>query len=84
MKRWIDLCKSCGIEYFEMSHLFSQWGARYAPKVMAMVDGKEERIFGWHTPAVGEYTVFLKLPSKISRKIKRMGYCRCDIFPYLR
>ena len=24
MKRWIDLCKKCGIEYFEMSHLFSQ------------------------------------------------------------
>ena len=60
MKRWIDLCKSCGIEYFEMSHLFSQWGAKYAPKVVATVDGKEEKIFGWHTPAVGEYTKFLQ------------------------
>ena len=28
LKRWIDLCKKCGIEYYEMSHLFSQWGAR--------------------------------------------------------
>ena len=45
MKRWVDLCKKCGIEYYEMSHLFSQWGAKYAPKVMALVDGKEERIF---------------------------------------
>ena len=69
MKRWIDLCKSCGIEYFEMSHLFSQWGAKYAPKVVATVDGKEEKIFGWHTQAVGEYTKFLQqfLPQLIEK-----------------
>lgn len=69
MKRWVDLCKSCGIEYYEMSHLFSQWGAKYAPKVVAMVDGKEEKIFGWHTPAVGEYTRFLHqfLPQLIAK-----------------
>ena len=69
MKRWVDLCKKCGIEYFEMSHLFSQWGAKYAPKVVAMVDGREEKIFGWHTPAVGEYTRFLEsfLPQLIAK-----------------
>lgn len=69
VKRWIDLCKSCGIRYFEMSHLFSQWGAKYAPKVVAMVNGKEEKIFGWHTPAVGEYTRFLEsfLPRLIEK-----------------
>ena len=52
-----------------MSHLFSQWGAKYAPKVVAEVDGKEEKIFGWHTPAVGEYTRFLKafLPQLIEK-----------------
>lgn len=60
LKRWIDLCKKCGIEYFEMSHLFSQWGAKYAPKVVVTVNGKKEKIFGWHTPAVGEYTKFLE------------------------
>ena len=42
-----------------MSHLFSQWGANYAPRIVATVEGKEENIFGWHTPAVGEYTNFL-------------------------
>ncbi|MDY5987956.1 MAG: DUF4091 domain-containing protein [Lachnoclostridium sp.] len=69
VKRWIDLCKSCGIRYFEMSHLFSQWGAKYAPKVVATVNGKEEKIFGWHTPAVGEYTRFLEsfLPRLIEK-----------------
>lgn len=69
LKRWIDLCKKFGIEYYEMSHLFSQWGAKYAPKVVAEVDGKEEKIFGWHTQAVGEYTRFLKafLPQLIEK-----------------
>ena len=71
LKRWVDLCRKCGIEYFEMCHLFSQWGAKYPPKIIASVDGKEEKIFGWHTPAVGEYTRFLHafLP-KLTRKLK--------------
>lgn len=81
MKRWIDLCKACGIEYFEMSHLFSQWGAKYAPKVVVMVDGKEEKIFGWHTPAVGEYTRFLEafLPQLIG-KLKEWGIAEVTYF----
>ena len=74
VKRWIDLCRKYGIEYFEMSHLFSQWGAKYAPKVVAKVEGKEEKIFGWHTPAVGEYTNFLHafLP-RLTEKLKEWG-----------
>ena len=49
-----------GIPYFEISHLYTQWGARYAPKVMATVDGEYRRIFGWETDALGEeYTAFL-------------------------
>ncbi|MDO4293268.1 MAG: DUF4091 domain-containing protein [Eubacteriales bacterium] len=61
--RWIRLCLSCGISYIEISHLFSQWGAVSAPKVMAYVNGAESRsrIFGWETPAVGgAYTEFLR------------------------
>ena len=55
-----------------MSHLFSQWGAKYAPKVVATVNGKKEKIFGWHTPAVGEYTKFLEsfLP-QLTAKIRK-------------
>lgn len=59
LKRWVDMCQRHGIKYFEMAHLFSQWGAVYAPRIVAEVNGKEENIFGWHTPAVGEYTDFL-------------------------
>lgn len=81
LKRWIELCKECGIEYFEMSHLFSQWGAKATPKIVAIVDGKKEKIFGWHTPAVGEYTKFLHdfLP-KLTSKLKEWGIAERTYF----
>ena len=74
LKRWIDLCSECGVRYFEMSHLFSQWGAKHPPKVMANKDGELVKIFGWHTPAVGEYTGFLEsfLPQLIE-KLREWG-----------
>ena len=61
LKRWIDLCKKHGIERFEISHLFSQWGTGFAPKIMAETENGTEKIFGWHTPVVGSgYDEFLK------------------------
>lgn len=69
LKKWIDLVKSKGIEYFEMSHIFSQWGAKFAPNIFATVDGEITKLFGWHTPSVGEYTNFLKqfIPDLVSK-----------------
>ncbi|MBQ4582529.1 MAG: DUF4091 domain-containing protein [Oscillospiraceae bacterium] len=59
--RWIDLCRSVGIHRFEMPHLFTQWGARHAPQIVATVDGERRQIFGWDSPAVGgDYTAFLR------------------------
>ena len=62
LKRWIDLCASRGIEYLEMAHLFTQWGAVCAPKILVSIDGAEEtKLFGWHTAATSpEYTAFLR------------------------
>lgn len=61
MQKYIDLCRECGIKYFEHSHLFTQWGAEHAPKIMATVNGKYKRIFGWDTDAQNEeYYRFLK------------------------
>ncbi|MBO7743160.1 DUF4091 domain-containing protein [Paenibacillus sp. MWE-103] len=58
--RWVELCDRVGIRYFEFSHLFTQWGAKHAPKVMAEEQGELRRIFGWETDAAGEaYTSFL-------------------------
>ncbi len=75
LDRWVALCHECGMRYFEMSHLFTQWGAAHAPKIVALVDGEEKRIFGWDTDAAGpEYAAFLKafLPSLIEH-LKELG-----------
>ena len=66
--KWIKLCQKCGIKYFEMAHLFSQWGLKFAPNIKVKENDKEYYMFGWHTAASSEaYTDFLKqfLPSLI-------------------
>lgn len=60
LEKWIRLCINCGVEYFEISHLFSQWGAVAAPKIMGIADGSFIQLFGWDTKADGtEYRTFL-------------------------
>ncbi len=61
LDKWVKMCDKVGIKYFEINHLFTQWGAEHAPKVMATVDGEYKRIFGWDTDGSGdEYLGFLR------------------------
>ena len=60
LTRWIELSFKRGVKYIEFSHLFTQWGAKHAPKIIATVNGEEKKIFGWETEATGdEYKNFL-------------------------
>lgn len=59
--RYAKMARKAGIKYFEINHLFSQWGASAAPKVMATVNGEYKQIFGWDTSATSEeYERFLR------------------------
>ncbi len=72
LERWIRLCLECRAKYFEMSHLFSQWGAKAAPKVMGWENGEYKQLFGWDDVAVGgEYTRFLGIYLPELRKVLR-------------
>ena len=76
LRRWCEICKRCGIEYIEVAHLFSQWGAVSVPKIMAAVDGTETRLFGWGTEATDPaYREFLQsfLPA-LCAFLKAEGY----------
>ena len=75
LERWIDLCIKCGVEYFEMPHMFSQWGAKAAPKVIVKVNGRNKKYFGWHTDSMGEeYKAFLlQLISSVIEVFKNRG-----------
>lgn len=60
LEKWIETAQKCGIEYFEMAHFFTQWGAKYAPKIMAVADGEYKKIFGWNTLVISrKYKRFL-------------------------
>lgn len=74
-ERWVRMCEACGVQYFEISHLFSQWGATAAPKIMAEKDGKITRLFGWETCAQsGEYASFIRaFLSSFTEELRRLG-----------
>ena len=80
LREWIADALSCGVGYFEISHLFTQWGCRHAPNIYAVNDGAEGRIFGWETDALGDgYRAFLAafLPA-LADELKSLGvYDRC-------
>lgn len=60
LERWVALCRKHGIENFEMSHLFSQWGLSATPNIWVTENGEEKLLFGWHVPAKSqEYRDFL-------------------------
>ncbi|MHA6480772.1 DUF4091 domain-containing protein [Paenibacillus sp. strain BS8-2] len=62
LEEWINMCVDCGVQYFEFSHLFSQWGAKSAPKIMGQVNGEQKQLFGWEHSSTGqEYQHFLEM-----------------------
>lgn len=68
LKRWISLVNKNNIKYIEISHLFSQWGLKYAPNIVVTQNGEESYMFGWHVDSKSdEYRNFLNqfLPALI-------------------
>ena len=61
VKQFMRSAEELGVEYFEMPHLYTQWGAKFAAKVMVEENGCLKRMFGWDTPALSEeYLIFIK------------------------
>ena len=76
LERWIKMCLELGIEYFEISHFFTQWGAKNAPKIVAKdKNGNEKKIFGWDTKSDSkEYVDFLnEFLSELISFLKKMN-----------
>ncbi len=72
---FLALARECGIEYFEMPHLFTQWGAKYTPKIEIIDNGVCKKAFGWHVAADSpEYAEFLaQLLPELKRFLQREG-----------
>ena len=82
LHRFIDVCLKCGIKYFEINHMFTQWGAKSTPKVVKETPNGEERIFGWETSATSdEYKNFLgQLIPAVIRVFDEKGIDRSRIY----
>lgn len=74
-RRYIALCQQHGVRYFEMAHMFSQWGAKCAPNIMVRENGENTYRFGWHTPSDSpDYIAFLKqYIAAIAAEVKALG-----------
>ena len=69
LEDWFRRLRAWGVEYFEMAHLFSQWGAKCAPKIVS-ADGR--RLFGWDDAATGErYAAFV--PQYVRAVVQAIG-----------
>ena len=82
LEKYISVAKKNGIEYFEHSHFFSQWGASSAPKIMATVNGRYQQLFGWKDAAWGKkYTAFLHayIPALLAF-LKQRGWDKRFVF----
>lgn len=91
LARFLNLAEKCNIRYFEMSHLFTQWGAVSTPKIIAETDRGTEKIFGWEVRADSrEYKAFLDafLPELTEfldrRKLRDRVYFHCSDEPELK
>lgn len=46
LEKWVDMCLAHGINCFEMPHLFTQWGAKFTPKIIVQENDEYKKLFG--------------------------------------
>lgn len=81
MEKYMSLCLKCGIKYFEHCQLFTQWGAKAAPKIFADTPDGCKRIFGWETDSKSEeYSAFLKAYLRSLMKFLKKAGLEKNIF----
>ena len=75
LRRFIQICKRQGVRYYEMAHMFSQWGAKCAANIMVEENGAKSYMFGWHvTSQAPEYIEFLRqYISALSNELELLG-----------
>ncbi len=82
LERWLDICRRHGAGYLEIPHFFTQWGATATPKIVATIDGREQRIFGWDIPATSiMYRAFLEeLIPQLQAVLEKHGYDKQHVY----
>lgn len=78
LNRFVRMAQENGIRYFEIGHIFTQWGAAYGAP--AEINGKVE--FGWSTAGnAPEYREFLhQLLSALTAELEKLGIAQNTVF----
>ena len=76
VKKFMKTAESLGIEFFEITHLFTQWGAKSSIEVFVEEDGILIKYFGWNVDALDDsYITFIKeLLSSFIKFLQEEGY----------
>ncbi len=79
---YLSFIKERGIKYFEFSHLFTQWGAKFCPKVVYKENDKLVKGFGWKYESSSiEYREFLSaLLPELDKYLKSKQYDKISVF----
>ena len=49
LERYLEMGKRLGVKRFGISHLVTQWGAEFTPKIVETLGGgRDRKLFGWH------------------------------------
>ncbi len=70
VRRWVSMARSCGLEYFEWTHLFTQWGAKYAIRIYENWDGDYRRLL-WPPETLGTSDAYRDFLSQFLPEFKR-------------
>ncbi len=75
VKRWIDLAVKCGVQDFEWTHFFSQWGCKSAIRIYEKHNGEDRLLWAPETGATSPaYRRFLaQFLLSLERFLRREG-----------
>lgn len=60
VRRWVNLARECGAQFFEWTHLFWQWGVQWALRIYRTNDDPDSLLWPPETPATSDtYRNFL-------------------------
>lgn len=76
VKEFMKTAEALGVENFEITHLFTQWGAKSSIKVLIEENGELKSHFGWDVAALDDsYITFIKeLLSAFVKFLRTEGY----------
>lgn len=70
VKKWISLAQACGMEYFEWTHFFSQWGVKHAIRIYENFDGEYDERLLWAPDTAADSDVYRRFLSQFLPEFK--------------